>query len=228
VVVVSPVVVEIVVESFGGNVVVWVVVGEVDVVPVVDVVVPVLVVVVVVVVVVVCAAQWSSSTPPIFPCGSQSLPWFGCGSSRHGLPELPCEHGSCPGGAGGLSAHAATANPAASKLAPRTSASSALFIPLALLPLGCVVELLPDRAALALLRPLLLRRGGVRDASGRLLGVPLASERLVLLPVLDLLPRHQEIQLLPKRTNAQSAAAIKNPASASLETVIASALPSPS
>jgi hypothetical protein len=94
VVVVSCVEVSIVVESFGGVVVVVsvVVVGEVDVVGVVDVVpvvvvvvVPVVVVVsVVVVVVVVVSLQWSSFTPPL-PCTSQSAPWSGCGSSLHGF-----------------------------------------------------------------------------------------------------------------------------------------------
>jgi hypothetical protein len=51
-----------------------------------------LVVVVEVVSVVVVSRQWSSFTPPLFPCGSQSLP-FSEGSGLQGFPVLPCEHG---------------------------------------------------------------------------------------------------------------------------------------
>jgi hypothetical protein len=110
------VVVSRVVESFGGKVVVvsvpvevvpvgWVVVVCVPVVVVVvvpvEVVVPVVVVSVVVVVVVpvvvvsvvvvvdVEPVQWSSLTPPLLPCSSQSPPWSGCGSSLHGFPVFP-------------------------------------------------------------------------------------------------------------------------------------------
>lgn len=92
------------------------------VVPVVVSVVVVVPVEVVVVVSVVVPRQWSSSFPPNFPCGSQSFPWSGCGSSLHGFPEFPCEQGSRPGGAGGFAA-SATPSPAAKRIAPTRSAS---------------------------------------------------------------------------------------------------------
>jgi hypothetical protein len=50
--------------------------------------------VVVVVVPVGRSAQWSSLTPPWFPCSSHSVPWSGWGSSLQGLPVLPWSHPS--------------------------------------------------------------------------------------------------------------------------------------
>lgn len=51
-------------------------------------------------------AQWSSFSPPSCPWCSQSFPWPGWGSGRHGFPVRPWEQGSWPGGAGGFEASA--------------------------------------------------------------------------------------------------------------------------
>ena len=50
--------------------------------------------------------QWSSLTPPCWPCWSQSAPFDGCGSGLQDWSELPWSHSPCPGGLDGWSARA--------------------------------------------------------------------------------------------------------------------------